>query len=76
MGLFSKEEKKPDRFVEKYSQGYGLGAISVMVDTETGVNYIFSQAAVNGEFTIVPLLGADGKVVVDEIAENLGEKIY
>lgn len=47
-----------------------------MVDTETGVNYIFTQASMNGEFTITPLLGPDGKVVVDEIAENLGEKIY
>lgn len=76
MGLFDKSEKKPDRFQEKCSQGFGLGAISVMVDTETGVNYIFTQASMNGEFTITPLLGPDGKVVVDEIAENLGEKIY
>ena len=48
MGLFSKEEKAPDRFREKCSQGYALGAISVMVDTETGVNYIFSYMAMDG----------------------------
>lgn len=75
MALFGKEEKKPNRFIEKSSQSYSLGAISVMVDTETGVNYILGYG-MNGEITIVPLLGADGKVVVDEIAENLGEKIY
>lgn len=76
MGLFDKAEKKPDRFREKCTQGYGLGAISVMVDTETGVNYIFGYSGMEGGFSIVPLLGPDGKVVIDEIAENLGEKIY
>ncbi len=76
MGLFSKEEKKPDRFREKCTQSYGLGAISVMVDTETGVNYIFGYSGMEGGFYIVPLLGPDGKIVVDEISENLGEKIY
>ena len=76
MGLFSKEEKKPDRFREKCVQGYGLGAISVMVDTETGVNYIMGYGTMEGGFMITPLLGADGKVVVDEIPENFGEKIY
>lgn len=75
MGLFDRPEKKPDRFVEKCSQEYSLGAISVMVDTETGVNYIIG-VGMNSEMTITPLLGADGKIVVDEIAENLGEKIY
>ena len=69
MGLFDKSEKKPDRFREKSTQGYALGAISVMVDTETGVNYIFSYMAMDGGFTITPLLGPDGKVVVDDISE-------
>lgn len=69
MGLFDKPEKKPDRFREKCSQGYALGAISVMVDTETGVNYIFSYMTMDGGFTITPLLGPDGKVVVDDISE-------
>jgi len=66
MGLFSKEEKKPDRFFEKSSQGYGLGFISVMVDRETGVNYIF--AGTYEDVSITPLLGPDGKIVVDDIS--------
>ena len=69
MGLFDKTEKKPDRFKEKCSQGYGMGAISVMVDTETGVNYIMGYMAFEGGFSIVPLLGPDGKVVVDDVNE-------
>lgn len=68
MGIFSKAEKKSDRFKEKCTQGYGMGTISVMVDTETGVNYIFGQLGFDGGFTITPLLGADGKIVVDDPA--------
>lgn len=76
MGLFDKAEKKPDRFREKHTQGYQLGRISVFVDTETGVNYIFGYTGMDGGVTITPLIGPDGKVVVDEIGENLGKKIY
>ncbi len=72
MGIFNRAEKKPDRFKEKYVQGYQLGAVSVMVDTETGVNYIFGYTGMDGGFTITPLLGPDGKVVVDDVSEYKG----
>ena len=76
MGLFSKEEKAPDRFrvkSEQYLTGMGMYYTAVVVDTQTGVNYIL----LGGDSpTLTPLIGADGKVVVDEIGENLGEKIY
>ncbi|MBQ8614555.1 MAG: hypothetical protein IJ416_10105 [Ruminiclostridium sp.] len=76
MGFFDKEEKKPDRFrvkSEQYISGMGMYYMAVVVDSETGVNYVF----MGGESpSLTPLIGADGKIVVDEIAENLGEKIY
>ncbi len=76
MGLFDKPEKKPERFrvkSEQYLTGMGMYYMAVVVDTETGVNY----ALMGGDSpSLTPLIGADGKVVVDEIAENLGEKIY
>ena len=76
MGFFDKEEKKPDRFrvkSEQYLTGMGMYYTAVVVDTQTGVNYIL----LGGDSpTITPLIGADGKIIVDEIAENLGEKIY
>ena len=76
MGLFSKEEKAPDRFrikSEQYLTGMGMYYTAVVVDNETGVNYVL----VGGDHpTFTPLIGADGKIIVDEIAENLGEKIY
>ena len=47
--------------------------MAVVVDTETGVNY----ALMGGDSpSLTPLIGADGKVIVDEISENLGEKNY
>lgn len=35
--MFKKQEK---RFVEKYTQGLGLAALQIVVDTVTGVNYL------------------------------------
>lgn len=76
MGFFDKEEKKPDRFrvkSEQYLTGMGMYYTAVVVDAQTGVNYIL----LGGDSpTITPLIGADGKIIVDEISENLGEEIY
>lgn len=76
MGLFDKSEKKPERFrvkSEQYLTGMGMYYMAVVVDTETGVNY----ALMGGDSpSLTPLIGPDGKVIVDEIGDNLGEKIY
>lgn len=63
-----KEKPKPPRFTEKLSQGMLFGMLTVLVDRETGVNYI-----VVGESSptyITPLIGADGKIIVDKIEEQ------
>ncbi len=64
-------KKKPDRFVIKENQGLGAGMLYVVVDTQTGVNYL----AVGGltPSYITPLLDADGNVVVDPAAQNTAE---
>lgn len=76
MGLFNKEEKVPDRFrvkSEQYLTGMGMYYMAVVVDTETGVNY----ALMGGDSpSLTPLIGADGKVIVDKISDNPGERIY
>ena len=76
MGLFNKEEKVPDRFrvkSEQYLTGMGMYYMAVVVDTETGVNY----ALMGGDSpSLTPLIGTDGKVIVDKISDNPGEKIY
>ena len=64
-------KKKPDRFVIKENQGLGAGMLYVVVDTQTGVNYL----AVGGltPSYITPLLDADGNVVVDPAAQTTAE---
>ena len=50
------------RFETIYTQGTSW---SIVVDTETGVNYLFWQEGYAGGLT--PLLDRDGKVIVDRI---------
>ena len=62
-------KKKPDRFVIKENQGLGAGMLYVVVDTQTGVNYL----AVGGltPSYITPLLDANGNVVIDNTAQYI-----
>ena len=52
------------RFEVKNTQGV-LSTGKIIVDTETGVNYLFWQEGYAGGLT--PLLNRDGTVVVDRI---------
>ena len=53
--------KQEDRFVRIYSQGK-LDYVEILVDKETGVNYVFRQSGYAGGLT--PLLDKDGKPVI------------
>lgn len=55
-----------DRFVRIYSQGK-LDALTIFVDRETGVNYLFNKAGYAGGLT--PLLDQEGKPVITAINE-------
>ena len=55
--------KKEKRFVNVYKQG--AGSIQILVDKETGVNYLFVQSGYAGGLT--PLLDKDGKPVVSSV---------
>ena len=59
--------KKQNRFVIKENQGLGMGLLYVVVDTQTGVNYI--SVGNLGPTGITPLLDANGNVVVDDTAQ-------
>lgn len=52
------------RFEIKNTQGV-LSTGKIIVDTETGVNYLFWQEGYAGGLT--PLLNRDGTVVVDRV---------
>lgn len=56
--------KKEQRFVKIYSQG-ALEGSEILVDHETGVNYLYHFSGYSGGLT--PLLGADGKPVVSPL---------
>ncbi len=62
----NKKESKKERFIVKEEQFLGMaGLLSVVVDSETGVNYIITG---NGDSVhITPLLDKDGKVMIDDI---------
>ncbi|MDR0987756.1 MAG: DUF6440 family protein [Ruminococcus sp.] len=58
---------KNDRFVLVKSQGLLTGA-QILVDRETGVNYLFYYSSNAGGLT--PLLGKDGKPIITEYMDN------
>ena len=56
--------KKEKRFIVKEEQGIQLGAIQIVVDTVTGVNYLMTVGS--GPLGITPLLDENGNVVIDK----------
>ena len=59
--------KKEERFVKVYSQGMA-SATEILVDRETGINYLFHHQGNAGGMTV--LLDKDGKPVVTKIEDN------
>lgn len=53
------------RFVLKSKQYFSGGIIKIVIDTNTGVNYLITSGI--GVSGMTPLLDKDGKVVVDKI---------
>lgn len=60
--MFGKE-KKEKRFVIKEEQNLGFGAVCIIVDTVTGVNYLTTGGT--GLNALTPLLDSDGNIVID-----------
>ncbi|MCI6228129.1 MAG: DUF6440 family protein [Firmicutes bacterium] len=56
--------KKEKRFAEVYSEG-SLTVTKILVDKQTGVNYLFHASGYAGGLT--PLLKADGTPVVTPV---------
>ena len=55
--------KKDKRFKKIYSQG--CGSTEVLVDVETGVNYLFHSSGYAGGLTV--LVDAEGKPIVTPV---------
>ncbi len=58
---------KEKRFEKVYSQG-ALEVMQILVDKETGVNYIFYQSGNAGGLT--PMLDREGKPVITPIVNK------
>lgn len=56
------------RFEEIYSEGGFSGVVKILVDKETGVNYLFKASGYAGGLT--PLLDREGKPVVSPILQE------
>ncbi len=57
--------KKDKRFEKLYSQNTMSGTTTILVDKETGVNYLYHQSGYAGGLT--PLLDREGRVVITPI---------
>ena len=63
--------KKDKRFEITYKQG-SLDVIEIMVDQETGVNYLFRTNGYAGGLS--PLLDREGKPVITPLANRTGKE--
>ncbi|MCH5286125.1 MAG: hypothetical protein J1E43_01780 [Christensenellaceae bacterium] len=66
-------EKKPRRYVIKYSENHDFMSMQIMVDRQTGVNYLLVNQGHGVSMT--PLLDENGQVVRDK-PENWQNEIY
>ena len=56
---------KDNRFERVYTQSSFTGSTQILVDKETGVNYIYHSSGYGGGLT--PLLDREGKTVITPI---------
>lgn len=61
------KEKEDKRFIKIFKEGSLTESIQILLDTETGVNYIHLNAGYG--ISLTPLLDSDGKVVVSSQRE-------
>ena len=67
------KEKKEKRFISVYTQsgGFTTPNMQVLVDKETGVNYVYAASGYSGGIT--PLLKPDGTPVVTPVPTEYDE---
>lgn len=60
--------KKDQRFIEQYNQHTLTQETKILVDRETGVNYLFHQSGYAGGLT--PLLDREGKPIITAVYDE------
>ena len=66
-------EKKPRRYVIKYAESHDFTSIQILVDRQTGVNYLLLNQGQG--VSVTPLLDANGQIVRDK-PENWENEMY
>ncbi len=66
-------EKKEMRFIRTHAEGGGFAgpATYILVDRQTGVNYLYAASGYGGGLT--PLLNRDGKPVITPVPNKYDE---
>lgn len=59
-------KKKDKRFITVHEEG-AIPAKTILVDKETGVNYLYVQSGYSGGLT--PLLDREGKPVISSLSD-------
>ena len=67
------KKKKEKRFISVYTQsgGFTTPNMQVLVDKQTGVNYVYAASGYSGGIT--PLLDKDGKPIVTPVPTEYDE---
>lgn len=65
--MFGKKDVTKNRFVVVYNED-GISGCKILVDKETGVNYLYSRDGYSGGLT--PLLNKDGAPIITKISEE------
>ena len=65
--MFGKKEKMEKKFISTYNSGMANGT-DILVDKETGVNYIFHRVGNAGGLTV--RVDKDGKPIVTPVTEE------
>ncbi|MCI9197414.1 MAG: xylan 1,4-beta-xylosidase [Lachnospiraceae bacterium] len=62
----AKERSEKERFIEVYSQGL-TNVEKIIVDTQTGVNYVLASSSLTVGCGMSVLVDADGKPIVTPV---------
>lgn len=63
------KDREDKRFIKIFKEGSLTESIQILLDTETGVNYIHLNAGYG--ISLTPLLDSDGKVLVSSHVETI-----
>lgn len=67
------KDREDKRFIKIFKEGSLTESIQILLDSETGVNYLYLNAGYG--ISLTPLLDSDGKVVVSSQREIQNYKV-